>query len=212
MTGYFNDVTGMSRVQLRREMRRRRRQLSPVQQKRAAHNLLRQVKSLPQFLRARRIAVYLANDGEINPEPVIEQIRKMGKTCYLPVLQPLVVNRLWFVRYDHATPMTHNRFGIPEPRMKGFSDRQRNRSHARDLDLVLFPLVAFDEKGGRMGMGGGFYDRTFAFTRQRRSARPALVGLAHECQKVDALPVESWDIRLQGVVTDQKAYLNAPVG
>ncbi len=203
----MTDILHLNRNQLRREMRHRRRALTPAQQKQAALALRSQLLKIPQFLRAKRIAVYLPNDGEIDPSLLIEQARKMGKTCYLPVLQPLVVNRLWFVRYDHQTPMTKNRFGIPEPQIKRFADNARNRSKAADLDLVLLPLVAFDEHGGRMGMGGGFYDRTFAFTRQKRSAKPALIGLAHECQKVETLPIASWDIPLTGVVTDKALYL-----
>lgn len=203
----MTDTLQQNRTQLRREMRQKRRALSAAEQKQAAHALQRQLIKMPQFLRAKRIAVYLPNDGEIDPSFLIEQVRKMGKTCYLPVLQPLVINRLWFVRYDHKSPMTHNRFGIPEPKIKGFADNKRNRCAASDLDLVLLPLVAFDEQGGRMGMGGGFYDRTFAFTRQKPSGKPALIGLAHECQKVDVLPIASWDIPLQGVVTDKMVYL-----
>lgn len=195
-----------NRTSLRREMRQRRRALSIIQQKNAAEDLKSRVLSMPEFMRAKRIALYLPNDGEIDPSLLIEKARKMGKICYLPVLQPLVENRLWFVRYDRLTPMTHNRFGIPEPKLKGFADKKRNRCRPEDLDLVLFPLVAFDEKGGRMGMGGGFYDRTFAFTRQRRFAKPSLIGLAHECQKVDDLPIADWDIPLQGVISDKDIY------
>ncbi len=196
----------LSRTQLRREMRQRRRALSVVEQKKAAARLKAQVLALPEFLQAKRIALYLPNDGEIDPTQLIEQARKMGKVCYLPVLQPLVENRLWFVRFDHKTPMTHNRFGIPEPKLKGFADKKRNRCRPEDLDLVLFPLVAFDEQGGRMGMGGGFYDRTFAFTRHRKFAKPAVIGLAHECQKADDLPIADWDIPLQAIASDQGVY------
>jgi 5-formyltetrahydrofolate cyclo-ligase len=71
------------------------------------------------------------------------------------------------------------------------------------MDTVLFPLVGFDEAGGRLGMGGGFYDRTFAFTRIRPRLAPKLIGLAHDCQKVSALPVEYWDVAMHGVVTDK---------
>ena len=195
-----------NRTALRREMRQRRRALSIIEQKKAAEDLKSRVLAMPEFLRAKRIALYLPNDGEIDPGLLIEQARKMGKECYLPVLQPLVENRLWFVRYDRKTPMTCNRFGIPEPKLKGFSDKKRNRCRPEDLDLVLFPLVAFDEQGGRMGMGGGFYDRTFAFSRHRPFAKPALIGLAHECQKVDDLPIADWDIPLQGVVSDRYVY------
>lgn len=195
-----------NRTALRREMRQRRRALSIIEQKKAAEDLKSRVLAMPEFLRAKRIALYLPNDGEIDPGLLIEQARKMGKECYLPVLQPLVENRLWFVRYNCKTPMTRNRFGIPEPKLKGFSDKKRNRCRPEDLDLVLFPLVAFDEQGGRMGMGGGFYDRTFAFSRHRQFAKPALIGLAHECQKVDDLPIADWDIPLQGVVSDRSVY------
>lgn len=195
-----------NRTALRREMRQRRRALSIIEQKKAAEDLKSRVLAMPEFLRAKRIALYLPNDGEIDPGLLIEQARKMGKECYLPVLQPLVENRLWFVRYDRKTPMTCNRFGILEPKLKGFSDKKRNRCRPEDLDLVLFPLVAFDEQGGRMGMGGGFYDRTFAFSRHRPFAKPAMIGLAHECQKVDDLPIADWDIPLQGVVSDRYVY------
>ena len=68
------------------------------------------------------------------------------------------------------------------------------------------PLVGFDEEGGRLGMGGGFYDRSFAFTRIRPRLRPTLIGLAHELQKVQKLPVEPWDIPLDAVVTDHRIY------
>lgn len=202
----MTDSIMQNRAALRREMRQRRRALSIIEQKKAAEDLKSRVLAMPEFLRAKRIALYLPNDGEIDPRLLIRQARKMGKVCYLPVLQPMAENRLWFVRYDQRTPMTHNRFGIPEPRLKGFADKQRNRCRPEDLDLVLFPLVVFDKHGGRMGMGGGFYDRTFAFTRHRQFCKPALIGLAHECQRIERLPIASWDIPLQAVVSDQAMY------
>ena len=65
-----------------------------------------------------------------------------------------------------------------------------------DMKLVFMPLVGFDILGGRLGMGGGYYDKTFA-TRES-----LLVGLAHDCQKVDSLPIESWDVPLDAIATD----------
>lgn len=199
-------TTADTRARLRREMRHRRRTLTPLQQKKAAAALKSRILAMPEFIRAKRVALYLPNDGEIDPGFLIQQAQKMGKTCYLPVLQPLADNRLWFVQYDRNTPMTRNRFGIPEPRLRGFANNMRNRCRPENLDLVLFPLVAFDTDGGRMGMGGGFYDRTFAFTRQRQFGKPALIGLAHECQRVNSLPTAHWDIPLQAVVSDQAIY------
>ena len=211
---YNDDQTPMTqdsaaipdRSALRRLMRQRRRALSTLEQKKAARQLKNRVLSMPEFMRAKRIAFYLPNDGEISPALLIEQARAMGKTCYLPVLQPLAKNRLWFVRYDHQTPMTQNRFGIAEPKLKGYADKVRNRCRPEDLDLVFLPLVAFDKRGGRMGMGGGFYDRTFAFTHIRRTTKPALTGLAHELQNVEYLPLAHWDIPLHAVITERNIY------
>ncbi len=76
------------------------------------------------------------------------------------------------------------------------------------LDLVLLPLVGFDEQGGRLGMGGGFYDRSLAYLARRKNGhKPTLIGLAHECQKVDRLALASWDIPLAGTVTDAGWYV-----
>lgn len=75
------------------------------------------------------------------------------------------------------------------------------------LDLIILPLVAFDLSGNRLGMGGGFYDRTLSFKHQRCHWKgPKLIGIAHELQRVDLLPVNDWDIPLDAVITEQKLY------
>ncbi len=97
-----------------------------------------------------------------------------------------------------------NRFGIAEPVYR--PSRQRK---VWTLDLVLMPLVGFDESGGRLGMGGGFYDRSLAYRSRRKNGhKPTLLGLAHECQKVDKLPLERWDVSLHATVTDLRWYEN----
>lgn len=100
--------------------------------------------------------------------------------------------------------MTVNQYGIKEPCL-----RTNKTILSKQLNLVLLPLVAFDAQGNRMGMGGGYYDRTFAFKNQHQNkigTKPKLLGLAHECQQVEQLPIESWDIPLQGILTDQHYY------
>ena len=72
------------------------------------------------------------------------------------------------------------------------------------------PLVGFDRHGGRLGMGGGFYDRTFEFVRRVPALSPRLIGLAHDIQRMNLLPVQPWDIPLQGIVTDQGRYQARP--
>ena len=144
--------------------------------------------------RAERIALYLQNDAEMDPAPLVARLWRMGKRVYLPVLHG---PKLWFMRHTPASRFTHNRFGIPEPDLPA-----GRRVPLLSLDLVLLPLVAFDNAGNRLGMGGGFYDRTFAHLRERRHLRrPRLVGVAYEMQRLAALPVETWDVPLAGIVT-----------
>lgn|SRR5690554_41625 len=189
------------RKQLRRVMRQRRRSLTPAQQALAARQLKQHLQHDPLFLRARSIALYLANDGEIDPHELARLIWKFGKRCFLPVLHPILENQLWFYEYTPQTRLRQNRFRIWEPDF-----RQQRGQPAWAMSLVLFPLVAFDDEGGRLGMGGGFYDRTFAFTRHRKSLRPKLVGLAHDFQRVSSLDKQPWDIPLDAVATDRRIY------
>lgn len=192
-----------SRQQLRQNIRRKRRALTQQQQKRAAKRLHAQICRRPEFIRARHIALYLPNDGEIDPRPLIESCWKMGKKTYLPVLHPILHNRLWFVPYTRQTKLVRNIYNIEEPPLL-----RAPRRPPWALDLVLLPLVAFDAQGNRMGMGGGYYDRTFSFKVGKGAiSGPKLIGLAHELQRVEQLPVENWDIPLAGIISDEDSYL-----
>lgn len=184
---------------LRKSMRQRRRSLSAAQQKSAAKALFHRLICQPVFMRSRHIAFYLANDGEISPRYLLDTALKMGKQCYLPVLSNQKPGYLSFNQYLSSTRLQKNRFGIPEPIVKG------NKSiRTQILDLVLVPLVAFDQSGSRLGMGGGYYDRTFAFKGNSVSQKPYLIGIAHACQESPELPLEHWDIPLHAIVTDKK--------
>jgi 5-formyltetrahydrofolate cyclo-ligase len=157
---------------------------------------------MPLFRNSRRIAVYLPADGEVDTAAIIERAWAMGKQVYLPVLVPFLHNRLWFARYEAGTPLVRNRFGIAEPRVV---HRRRIETHA--LDLVLAPLVGFDGEGNRLGMGGGFYDRSFGYlARRRRWRKPHLVGLAYDFQQLPRLPAQHWDVPLTAVVTDAACH------
>jgi len=193
---------GLSRPALRRKLRHARRQLTPAQQRLAARHLYRQLAQHPRFRRARHIALYLPNDGEIDPRLLLQAAQRRGKATYLPVLNPWPRTRMVFQRIEPGEQLRRNRFGILEPVIR--TARQRR---VWALDLLLMPLVGFDGKGGRLGMGGGFYDRSLAYRAMRKkSHKPTLLGLAHECQRVDRLPLESWDVALQATVTDQGWY------
>ena len=194
----------MDRQQLRKQMRVKRRTLSRKQQTAASEGLKRVLTRNPILLGKKRLAFYLATDGEISTQPLLEWALETGKECYLPVLHPVRHNRLWFVRYRPGCPMKRNKYGIDEP-----CGVRNPRVPAWGLDLVLLPLVAFDPFGGRLGMGGGYYDRTFAYKHRTGAMKgPKLLGLAHELQKTERLELASWDIPLTGVATDQSIYIS----
>jgi len=195
----------LSRTELRKHLRRKRRSLSFEQQQQASEQLALNLLKHPDLHRARHIGIYLANDGEIDPHLYIDLARRKGIHFYLPILHPIYPGKLVFSPYFDGIRLSANRFGIPEPPFP----RSRRRP-AWALDAVLFPLVGFDENGGRLGMGGGFYDRTFAFSRIRPGMAPKLIGLAHDFQKVRELPIEPWDVPLHGVVTDKRRYRFKP--
>lgn len=197
MTNSAIDANG--RKQLREELRARRGALTPMQQQQAALGVLRQLMKLPVFMRSHHVALYIAADGEIDPAPIAQQLWKMNKYCYLPVLHPIKQRLLWFVRYQADTLLKPNRFGIPEP-----DPFHSHQLPANLLDVALLPLVGFDRSGARLGMGAGFYDYTFAFKQQKQKGRPYLIGLAHECQEVEKLDSANWDVPLYGIASDKE--------
>ncbi|KIH80967.1 5-formyltetrahydrofolate cyclo-ligase [Pseudomonas batumici] len=191
-----------SRPQLRRLLRKARRALSASEQRQAARGLYRQLAQHPLFRRARHISLYLPTDGEIDPRLLLREAQRRGKHTYLPVLSAWPRTRMVFQRIRPGEKLQPNRFRILEPRVNLAAQRK-----VWALDLVLLPLVGFDTEGGRLGMGGGFYDRSLAYLARRQSWRkPTLLGLAHECQKVGKLNQASWDVPLQGTVTDRAWY------
>ncbi|MGE5153772.1 MAG: 5-formyltetrahydrofolate cyclo-ligase [Bdellovibrio bacteriovorus] len=187
---------------LRHTLRAARRSLSARDQRRHAQALTRRLGRHRAFLRAQRLAGYWPADGELDPRPLLALARGRGRRTYLPALRRASQARLWFLPYRPGEPMGTNRFGIPEPR--------RRREHIRlawHLDLLLVPLVGFDQECNRLGMGGGFYDRTLAYLRQRAHwRRPRLIGIAHECQRLERIAPRPWDIPLDAVATERRIY------
>ncbi len=181
---------------LRREMRRRRRALSVSERRSAARALSSRLAGSRWFVNSRTIAVYLSNDGEIDLFPLVRRAWAMGKRTYLP---RLFCPRLWFLPFHAQSDLAANRFSIPEP-----AEPARRRIRPMFIDLVLFPLVAFDASGNRLGMGAGFYDKTFEAVRRRTVWQgPRRIGVAYEMQRVDSLPAAHWDVPLDAIVTER---------
>lgn len=182
--------------QLRHQIRIARNKLSPLDQDKHAKQLSDILSETAIFNSASKIAMYCAADGEISLQYLMNKARAGRKTCYLPRIDG---KEMVFCECNHETALVKNQYGISEP------SKEANVIEAKQLDLVLLPLVAFDTKGQRLGMGGGFYDRCFAF-RQYGASAPALIGVAHALQQQKDLPTENWDIALDGIATE-KAYL-----
>lgn len=190
-------------IPLRQQLRAQRRVLPVAKQRQAALAVADRLADWPPFVAARRIAGYWACQGELDPSPWLERAWPAGKAIYLPVLVD-TSQSLRFAPYRPETPLRHNRFNIPEPDIAPEAWLE-----PVELDLVLTPLVAFDEAGTRLGMGGGFYDRSFAFLLDPdyRRHRPWLIGLGYAFQKVAALPRQPWDVPLDAVATEQGLHV-----
>jgi 5-formyltetrahydrofolate cyclo-ligase len=190
---------------LRAGMRARRRGIPAASRIAAAEALAARVLALPFLPRAGAVAGYWAMDGEIALHAV--QLRLSPRLQYcLPVLA--ADRRLAFAPWRPGAPLATNRHGIPEP------DVAADALLAPEaLALVLVPLVAFDRAGHRLGMGGGWYDRSFAFRNDVAAARdtplPRLVGVGFDAQRVESLPQQPWDVTLDAVCTEQDTYLAA---
>ena len=186
---------------IRKIIRDRRRGLSDDQRICAAKGLLDQLLALSAFQEAQSIAMYLVNDGEIDPVQVMKWCWKNGRRAYVPIITSEKGSTLLFAELQEDTQFTENKFGIKEP-----VTAPEMLVEASALDLVLMPLVAFDSRGNRVGMGGGYYDTTFEFICSTSASKPVLIGIAHEIQKVEKINAESWDIPLSLVVTDCGIY------
>ncbi|WP_406664573.1 5-formyltetrahydrofolate cyclo-ligase [Gallaecimonas sp. GXIMD1310] len=179
-----------NRDHIRQWARDRRRALTPQQQQHTAGALAEQALAQPSIMQARTLALYLANDGEADPAILMQALHAAGKQVLLPVLHPFSSGYLLFQSWHPGMAMTRNRFNIAEPPLSAAT-----LVPVKHIDVVFTPLVAFDEQGNRLGMGGGFYDRSLA------AFQGLTVGLAHDCQQYPALPAAAWDKPLDMILT-----------
>jgi len=175
---------------LRQHLREKRRALAPAAKSEAAAAIAGLAGTLPGWDGAQHIALYWPNDGELDPRLLANRCRNEQRHLYLPTL--CEDNRLLFRRWDANTRLLPNRFGIPEP---ASCSPQRN---AAEINVIFIPLVGWRRDGYRLGMGGGFYDRTLAGL-----TGPLLVGLGFGCQEIShGTAAEPWDVALDYVLTE----------
>ncbi|MXP67734.1 5-formyltetrahydrofolate cyclo-ligase [Pantoea sp. Aalb] len=190
----------LNRKKIRKYIRSLRRNLSIKQQEEAANLLAENANKFTIISNASRIALFLSIDGEINTYPLIKTLWKQKKQVYLPVIHPFMPDYLLFLRYIPETILTLNKFQILEP---VFNITQI--ATLEQLDVILVPLVAFNHKCQRLGMGKGFYDRTLQNWQQYHFVP---IGIAHDCQYFDTIPAASWDVNLPYIITPSKIWQN----
>jgi 5-formyltetrahydrofolate cyclo-ligase len=188
----------MSPQQIRQHYRRLRANLSSQDQQLNAFNLARNVNLRLGKYKSLKVAAYLATQGEISLSPWIAL--QSQHQVFLPKLYEPIHPNLRFAEMNHHTRWTKNRFKITEPHA-----HWGETLNARQLDVILMPLVAFDRHGTRLGMGGGYYDRSLAFKRSRKHlSKPILIGIAHSIQEHPQLLRNQWDVGMDCIITEKE--------
>ena len=190
--------TDDARSALRKRLRERREALTAAERIAASQALVDQLEQVPEFLTDRRIGGYWAVAGELPLAALMQGLRARRQDYLLPVVG--VDQRLGFARWQPRMEITMNRFGIPEPVCAA-----ADLLPPEQLDVVLLPLLGFDRLGQRLGFGGGYYDRSFAFLKDRTDVgKPVLVGVGYAMQEVTAIKAMPWDVRLDYVATEHE--------
>ena len=180
---------------LRKQLRILRRSLKPADHAARSRRAAVAIKRMASFSAGARVAIYLPFDGEVHTDALILAARRRRVRLYVPVVSDLRHRRLKFLPL--SGPTRPGVFGIAVPR------RGAAPLAARWFDLVVVPLVGVDARGRRLGMGGGFYDRSFGFRRTRRCWQgPRLVGFGFDCQRVADVHADPWDLRLDCLATE----------
>jgi len=185
---------------LRKQLRHQRRAVSPFAQKQAQQQVLNQLLRLKAFQHSKKIGVYLHAFGEIQTRHIIEYCFKQHKEVYLPMICTMNKQLHWVKitqQQYRNNRFSHHPLGMKEP--------MANRGlHVSTLDFLIMPLLACDIYGTRIGMGGGFYDKTLA----RAGKKPFRLGIAHDFQLIQQrLHRETWDQPLDALITPSK-YLH----
>ncbi len=181
------------KTMLRRQFLGQRKGISPEQQAQLSKHVCEKIIELYLYQQAQSIALYQPINKEVDLQALWNHAYQHGKHCYFPSLDE--GQTLNFLRATPQSKWVKNRFHILEP------DQTRACCNLEEIDIVFMPLVCFDAQCNRVGMGAGYYDRTFA------KAKPkVLIGVGYEFQKATHLLPDSWDIPLDMIVTEQNLY------
>ena len=191
-------MTNIYRSSLRQKSLSARQNMSSTVRQQLSIIICQHIQALPLYQEAKTIAFYHATPNEVNLAPLQTHAHASGKHCYWPSIQPN--KTLLFLPADKAVPLKKNKFNINEPIVP-----HHKALTPEAFDLILIPLVSFDNHGTRLGYGQGYYDRTLEKKRPH-----ALIGVAFETQHQTLIPKESWDVPLSAIITEQGAHWVIP--
>ena len=180
----------LEKPQIRSTLRARRHSLSDRERHAAGFAISSHALALPAWQDCEHCALYIDSDGEVPTQALAQELRSAGKTLWLPVVE--ADKTLSFAHWDEAAPLVDNQYGIPEP------GPEQARRPIETMDYLFMPLVAWDRYGTRLGMGGGYYDRSLG----KQDPGPPRIGIAYSFQEVDELPRDSWDRGMDFVLTE----------
>lgn len=191
----------MDQQQLRRQLLNARASLSVAQRDTAAQAVATHLMQLPQLQQPTYVGSYFSIRAELPTQALNQQLLNVGHQLALPVLHPINQGHLLFLSLSETTRWVHNQYQIPEPELHA-----QHIVPLQQLQVLLVPLVGFDQFGNRMGMGGGFYDRTLSGWYKGHYPHLLPIGLGLDCQQVEQLPKQPWDVPLPMVVTPSKVW------
>lgn len=192
-----------SKSEIRQKLIKRRNNLTAQFISDASNLIIEKIFELSYYQNSRKIAAYFAINSEVSTDHLFLDAWQNNKTTYLPLIKNPQSRHMSFYEFDSFADLKKNQWSILEP-----PEKAQHLILPEHLDVVFLPLVAFDLKGNRLGMGKGFYDTCFSFrkTLAQPNSSPLLIGLAYEFQKVDELIPDPWDITLDGVITEEEGY------
>lgn len=189
----------LNKVSIRKSLREKRRAITQPERQLAAHLAAQRFIAQPFFKNSQNIGCYIANQEEFDCLPIIQALWQAQKNCYIPRLSKSQEKIIEFAHYQENTPLLPNCYYILEP-------QGTHIIAPEELDLVILPLIGFDLHGNRLGMGAGYYDRTFAFLLKKTQKKPIMIGLGYTHQKIDTIPHDPWDISLNYMLTETELF------
>lgn len=183
----------MNKIEIRKNMLSMRKELSRSIFTHSSQAINTAILELDVYKNARKIALYMAVNNEVCLNQVWKHAQQNQKKCYFP---KVCEENMHFLPGFNLDQFTTNKWGILEPD-KSIQDA----IDINELDIIILPLVAFDCKGNRIGMGKGFYDKAL-----KNAIKPALIGAAYDFQKFTKINAETWDIKLDIIATENAIY------